>query len=101
MTPCLRKKTYAFGGDSVLDEASKLFLVSILILLLQERHVFRHVQTQNVFAVDLCVKFFAFSVIARETLGARKKKKRCTTADTATTARLLTYCYSRGKGREL
>lgn len=68
-----RLNTYLLRGDTVLNEASKLFLVRILILLYQETHVFRHIQAQNVFAVDLCVELFALRIIARETFGARKK----------------------------
>lgn len=71
----LRKNSYAVGGDAVLDEASKLFLVSFLILLHQEPHVLGHVQAQNVLAVDLSVELFAFRIIARESLGARKKRE--------------------------
>lgn len=87
MTPVIKKKvnlepqfqyknTYTVRGDAVLDEARKLFLVSFLIILHQEPHVFRHIQAQNVFAVDLCVELFALRIIARETLGARKKKNK-------------------------
>lgn len=68
----LQFNTHVIGGDTVLDEARKLFLVSFFILLHQETHVFGHVQAEDVFAVDLCVELFAFCVIAREALGARK-----------------------------
>merc|ERR1719347_1826773 len=57
-------------GNAVLDEAGELLFVSILILLHQVTHVFRHVDTHDVFAVDLRVELLALSVISREALGA-------------------------------
>lgn len=64
-----------FWGDTILDEARELFLIGLLILLHQKTHVFRHVQAQDVFTVDLCIELFALRVITRETFGARQKER--------------------------
>lgn len=66
-------RTYCIMVDSVLDEARELFLVGLFILLHQVFHVLRDVQAHDVLAVDLCIELLAFSVIARETFGAKGK----------------------------
>lgn len=65
----VKTKTYRFWGDSVLDEAGELPLVSLLILLHQKAHVLGHVQAHDVLTVDLCVELLALCIIAREALG--------------------------------
>ena len=70
------KNTCHIRGDSVLDEAGELLLVSVLVLLHQVAHVLGHVDAHDVLAVDLSVELLALRVIPRETLGAKKKKKK-------------------------
>ncbi len=67
------KRTCRIRGDSILDEAGELLLVSLLILLHQVAHVLRHIDAHDVFAVDLSVELFALWIIPREALGAGKK----------------------------
>lgn len=68
------KSTCRIGGDSVLDEAGELLLVSVLILLHQVAHVLRHIDAHDVLAVDLSVELLALCVIPREALGAEGGK---------------------------
>ena len=63
-------------GDSILDEAGELLLVRIFILLHQVAHVLRHVNAQDVLAVDLSVELLALCVISREALGAGRKQEK-------------------------
>lgn len=65
-----QKRTCRLRGDSVLDEAGELLLVSVFVLLHQVAHVLRHVDAHDVLAVDLSVKLFALRIVAREALGA-------------------------------
>lgn len=64
------KRTCRFRGDSVLDEAGELLLVSVFILLHQVAHVFGHVDAHDVLAVDLSIELLALCVITGEALGA-------------------------------
>lgn len=68
------KRTCRIRGDSILDEAGELLLVSVLILLHQVAHVLRHVDAHDVLAVDLSVELLALRIIPREALGAGERK---------------------------
>ncbi len=70
------KRTCRIRGDSILDEARELLLVSLLVLLHQVAHVLRHVDAHDVFAVDLSVELLALWIITREALGAGEIKKK-------------------------
>lgn len=60
--------SYRVRRDSILDEAGELFLVSLLILLHQVRHVVGHVHAHDVFAVCLRVELFALGIVSGEPL---------------------------------
>lgn len=61
---------YRISGDAVLDEAGKLLLVGVFVLLHKIPHVFWHIYTHNMLAVNFCVEFLTFRVITRKALGA-------------------------------
>lgn len=62
------KCSYRVWSDAVLNEARELFLVGVLILLHQVRHVVGHVHAHDMFAVNLCVELFALCIITGEAL---------------------------------
>ena len=61
---------YCVWRDSVLDEPGELLLVGVLVLLDQVAHVLRHVDTHDVFAMNISIELLAFNIVARESLGA-------------------------------
>ncbi len=67
------KRTCRIRGDSILDEARELLLVSLLILLHQVAHVLGHIDAHDVFAVDLSVELFALCVVTGEAFYTRNK----------------------------
>lgn len=58
--------SYCVWRDSVLDEARELFLVGILVLLHQVRHVVCHIHAHDVFPMHLRVELFTLWVVAGE-----------------------------------
>lgn len=63
---CEEPPSYCVWRDSVLDEAGELFLVGLLVLLHQVRHVVGHVHAHDVFPVHVCVELFTLCVVAGE-----------------------------------
>lgn len=61
-------RSYCVGCDSVLDEAGELFLVGLLVLLHQVRHVVCNVHAHDVFAMHLRVELFTLHIVTREAL---------------------------------
>lgn len=60
--------SYRIWCDSVLDEAGELFLVGLLILLHQVRHVVGHVHAHDVLAMHLRVELFTLCIVTGEAL---------------------------------
>lgn len=60
--------SYRVWCDTVLDEARELFLVGILVLLHQVRHVVGHVHAHDVFAMNLCIELFALCIVSGKAL---------------------------------
>ncbi len=65
--------SYCVWRDPILDEARELFLVGLLVLLHQVRHVVGHVHAHDVFPMHLCVELFALCVVTGEAFYTRNK----------------------------
>lgn len=67
-------KSYPIRRYVVLYVLGELFFVSIFILLHQVTHIICNVLAHDMLAVNLCIEFFAFRVITRETFGTVKQQ---------------------------
>lgn len=68
--------SYCVWRDSIFDEARELFLVRVLVLFHQVRHVVSHIHAHDVFPMHLCVKLLALRIVAGEAFYTGNNKNR-------------------------
>lgn len=69
-----KDRSYPIRCYIVLYVLGELFFVSIFIFLHQVTHIICNILAHDMLAVNLCIEFFAFWVITRETLGTVKEQ---------------------------